>query len=77
MESIVIFFIGLLLVITGFFLLFLSLFLKEKSIKIQSGFSLWIGPFPIIGASSREMFYLIVFTSVLIFILFFLLNKLW
>ncbi|MEM5811135.1 MAG: DUF131 domain-containing protein [Candidatus Aenigmatarchaeota archaeon] len=73
-ENLVIFLVGIMLIFIGIFIL-LFLFLKEKQIKTQGGFAIWIGPFPIIGSSSKEMFYAILFVSLAIFVLLFLIKK--
>lgn len=73
-ENLAIFLTGIMLIFIGIFVL-LFLFLKERQVKTQGGFAIWIGPFPIIGASSKEMFYAILFVSLAIFILLLLIKK--
>jgi len=48
-----IFLLGLILSITGFLLMFLSLMGKMK--KVEGGAMVFIGPFPIIAASSERV----------------------
>jgi uncharacterized membrane protein len=67
-------FIGILIIFIGIILLFAGIILaamKSKGSKTEGGFIIWIGPFPIVGASSKEMFYALLLLSA-IFIFFFL-----
>ncbi|MEM5844353.1 MAG: DUF131 domain-containing protein [Candidatus Aenigmatarchaeota archaeon] len=59
-----IFFLGIGLVLLGSVLLLL----ESKQTKIEGGAIIWIGPFPIALATSKEAFYFLLITS-LIFIL--------
>ena len=69
--------IGTMLIIVGVIILFLGTLLsllKSKQAKTEGGFVFMIGPIPIIGATSKGMFYLMILLSILMVIIFLLLN---
>jgi uncharacterized membrane protein len=62
---------GILAILVGIGLLILGMLLTLKSrAKAEGGFIFGIGPFPIIGATSKTMFYVLLIASI-IFLLFF------
>jgi uncharacterized membrane protein len=64
-------FVGIALVILGIVLTLL----KSKQAKTEGGFILWIGPFPILGgATSKEIFYILLVISIIFISLFIILN---
>jgi len=66
-------FVGIALVILGIVLTLL----KSKQTKAEGGFILWIGPFPIFGgATSKEIFYILLVISIIFISLFIILNVL-
>ena len=70
--------IGIIMLFFSIFLIVLGIFSKVTSqkVKSESGFIIWIGPFPIVGASSKEMFYFLIIASLIIFIFILILLKL-
>lgn len=61
---------GVLLILVGIFLVILGgilIFLQEKQTKVEGGFIVWIGPFPLALTTSKEAFYFLLGIS-LIFI---------
>jgi len=55
--------VGIALIFIGFFILMLSLFLRAKS-KAEGGFVVFVGPIPIVGATSKGMFYAMLALSI-------------
>lgn len=70
-AGIIIVFIGLAILITGMVLSAM----KSKDSKVEGGFIAFIGPIPIIGATSKNMFYAVIALSVIVLIIFLLINK--
>jgi uncharacterized membrane protein len=72
-------FIGIMLTFIGIVLIVLGIILtmlKSKQVKTEGGFIFWIGPFPIVGgATSKEMFYILLMVSVILIALFLILSK--
>jgi uncharacterized membrane protein len=68
--------IGMLVILFGFILVIIGILttLKLKKTKAEGGFIFWIGPFPIIGATSKTMFYALLIVSAIFIFLFALLN---
>jgi uncharacterized membrane protein len=68
--------IGILTILAGFILVIIGILttLKLKKAKAEGGFIFWIGPFPIVGATSKTMFYALLIISVMFLFLFALLN---
>jgi uncharacterized membrane protein len=69
--------IGIIAILIGFCLLLIgtvSMLLKTKKTRAEGGFIFWIGPFPIVGATSKTMFYALLIISVMFLFLFALLN---
>ena len=64
---------GVLLILVGIFLVILGgilIFLQEKQTKVEGGFIVWIGPFPLALTTSKEAFYfLLVISLIFIFLL--------
>jgi uncharacterized membrane protein len=56
--------IGILVVLVGIVLMVIGtvLALRTKG-RVEGGFVLWIGPIPIVGATSKTMLYLLLFLS--------------
>ncbi|MEM3640948.1 MAG: DUF131 domain-containing protein [Candidatus Bathyarchaeia archaeon] len=67
--GIIIIFIGVIVVITAFVLLFLS---SIKSGRVQGGGALIIGPFPIVFGSDRESVKTILWLSIALTVLLFI-----
>jgi uncharacterized membrane protein len=68
--------IGIFMVLVGIILIIVGIFLaaRSKEAKAEGGFIFWIGPFPIVGATSKTMFYVLLIVSVVFLFLFALLN---
>ena len=62
--------IGTILIFIGIFLLVFGVLMqfKERKIKSEGGFAIFIGPIPIIGATSKTMFYLMIALSIFLII---------
>ena len=63
--------IGLFLILIGMFLLIAGVLLpilKEKKVKGEGGFIIFVGPIPILGATSKTMFYLMIALSIFLII---------
>lgn len=62
--------IGMLIILAGFILILLGSILSvlKGKTKTESGFIFWIGPIPIIGATSKNMFYALLLVSIILFI---------
>ncbi len=64
---------GLLLIMIGIFLVILGgilIFLQEKQTKVEGGFIVWVGPFPLALTTSKEAFYfLLIISLIFIFLL--------
>jgi len=70
--------IGILVILIGFALVIVGsilTLLKSKQTKTEGGFVFFIGPFPIVGATSREMFYALLVVSIVIFVISIILSK--
>jgi uncharacterized membrane protein len=66
---------GLITILIGFFLVVVGTVLALKSkTRAEGGFIFWIGPFPIIGATSKAMFYALLIISVIFLLLLAILN---
>jgi len=66
---------GLTIILIGFFLVVVGTALALKSrARAEGGFVFWIGPFPIIGATSKAMFYILLIISVIFLLLLAILN---
>lgn len=63
--------IGILLTLLGFFALIVGVFLQAKG-KVEGGAVVFIGPIPIIGATSERMMWLVLSMCALFFIFFIL-----
>ncbi|MGC8812073.1 MAG: TIGR00304 family membrane protein [Candidatus Aenigmatarchaeota archaeon] len=65
--------LGLLIVLIGIFLVLLGgilILLQTKQAKVEGGFIVWVGPFPLALTTSKEMFYfLLIFSLIFIFAL--------
>ena len=70
--------VGMLVIILGFALVFIGTLSQTKGkAKVEGGGIIFIGPFPIIGgATSERTFYILLIVSIVLFILFALLNYL-
>lgn len=69
--------IGIVVILIGFTLLIIGSVLsalKSKQGKIEGGGIIFIGPIPIVGATSERMLYFILIASVIFLLLFLLLN---
>jgi uncharacterized membrane protein len=66
---------GLITILIGFFLVIVGgiLALKSKT-RAEGGFIFWIGPFPIIGATNKAMFYVLLIISVIFLLMLVILN---
>jgi len=70
--------IGMTLILIGFVLVFAGLILsamRTKEARAEGGFVLFIGPLPIIGATTKTMFYVVVALSLILLAILFLLPK--
>ena len=68
--------IGMLIIFIGFLIVMIGSILtalKGRS-KTEGGFVFWIGPIPIIGATSKQMFYTVLLISLIFLFLLILLN---
>ena len=69
--------IGLLVIVIGFVLIFIGSFLQTKGkVKVEGGGVIFIGPLPIIGATSERALYIVLVMAVIFLIVFILLNYL-
>lgn len=66
---------GLIAILMGVILIMVGTFLQTPKSKTEGGFVLFIGPFPIVGATSRNMLYAVIALSVLAAVVFLLMNK--
>jgi len=66
--------IGFLIVVIGIMIILVGL-IGTKSKRVEGGFIAFIGPIPIMGATSKNMLYFVVMVSVVLFVLFLILNK--
>ena len=67
--------IGIILLLIGMFMIFVGSFLGSKS-KVEAAGIISIGPFPIFGAfTNKNIFYLLIGITIVIFIIFILLKK--
>ncbi len=61
--------IGIITIFIGFFLLLIgSIFTLKGRAKTEGGFVVFLGPIPIVGASSKTMFYLMLILSIFLLI---------
>ena len=61
--------IGIITIFIGFFLLLIgSIFTLKGRTKTEGGFVVFLGPIPIVGASSKTMFYLMLILSIFLLI---------
>jgi uncharacterized membrane protein len=69
--------IGTLIILVGIAIVIIGIILaaRSKEAKAEGGFAIWIGPIPIIGATSKTMFYTVLVLSVIVLIVFLLLYK--
>lgn len=68
--------IGILVIFIGFLIVMIGsilIALKGRS-KTEGGFVFWVGPIPIIGATSKQMFYVVLFVSLIFLFVLILLN---
>jgi len=69
--------LGTLVIIVGFVLAFIGILSQVKGkTKVEGGGIIFIGPIPIVGATSERTFYILLAVSVIFFIVFILLNYL-
>jgi uncharacterized membrane protein len=69
--------VGIVMVIIGVILIVIGgilTALKTKQTKAEGGFIFWIGPFPIVGATSKTMFYVLLLMSAIFLLLLVLIN---
>ncbi|MDI6798460.1 MAG: DUF131 domain-containing protein [Candidatus Aenigmarchaeota archaeon] len=70
--------IGILVILIGFVLLIIGIALtafKGKT-RTEGGFIFFIGPFPVLGgATSKEIFYVLLIASIALLVIFLLLGK--
>ncbi len=69
--DIIVILVGFVLVIAG---TLLAAFRSEKP-QTEGGFAIFIGPIPIIGYTNKTMFYVMISLSVLMIIIFLVLNR--
>lgn len=69
--------LGIILILIGFASLIASIILaiKENKIKSEGGFAIFIGPIPIINATSKAMFYAMVIISIVLLAIFLIISK--
>jgi len=60
-----VFLLGILAILVGMILVIAS----AINSKTKGGFIVWIGPFPIIGATDKKMFYTVITLSIIFLIL--------
>jgi len=61
--------IGIITIFIGFFLLLIgSIFTLKGRTKTEGGFVVFLGPIPIVGATSKTMFYLMLILSIFLLI---------
>jgi len=69
--------LGTLVILIGFALLFAGFFIQNKGkAKVEGGGIIFIGPFPIGGATSERAFHILLAVSMIFFLFFILLNYL-
>ncbi len=67
--------VGLVVVVIGFLLIFTGIFSQNKGkAKVEGGGIIFIGPIPIVGATSERAFYTLLFIAVVFMVLFIMLN---
>lgn len=66
---------GMIAILIGFILIMVGAVLQTPRGKTEGGFVLFIGPFPIMGATSRNMLYVMIGLSVLALVIFLLMSK--
>ncbi len=63
--------VGFVIILIGIIVLISGIVFQSKSSKVQAGGIVFIGPFPLIGgATSKEVFYMLLIVSVIMFVLF-------
>lgn len=67
--------IGFVVVLIGFILIILGSILQTTKGKTEGGFIAFIGPIPIGWATSKNIFYILVILSLVVLIIFFILNR--
>ena len=70
--------LGILVILIGVVLIaigIISLAFRSKEVKSEGGFVFFLGPIPIVGATSKTMFYLMIALSFSLLILFLILNR--
>ncbi|HDD46313.1 MAG TPA: DUF131 domain-containing protein [Candidatus Aenigmarchaeota archaeon] len=65
---------GLILIITGIFLLLIGLFSNSKNVRVEYGVGGFIGPIPFGFANTKTMLYFTIALSIFFFLLFLLLR---
>lgn len=68
------FLIGIGLIFLGVFLTMVAVFLSGTG-KVEGGGIIFIGPIPIGAATNKEILYLLIFVSIVFFVLFLLFQK--
>ena len=69
-AGLIIIFVGFVLLIAGALVAF---FRGEQN--TQGGLAIFVGPIPVIGASSKEMFYFVLGLSIFLFVIFLIFNR--
>jgi len=67
--------IGIIVILIGFILVFAGTVLQSGKTKIEAGGIVFIGPIPVIGTTSKKMFYAVIALSLFMLIVFLLMNK--
>ncbi len=75
MDSSTLTLLGIIIMLIGFFLIFLGLFTGASKSKVEGSAIFFIGPIPIGWASSKEMLYLSIFLSIIVFLFIILMLK--
>jgi uncharacterized membrane protein len=66
--------IGILAVIVGFILILFGSFLGRGKTQVEGGGVVFIGPIPIIGATSERALYIVLAVTIIFLLLFVVLN---
>ncbi len=67
--------IGIIVILIGFVLVLAGTILQGGKTRTEAGGIIFIGPIPIIGATSKNMFYAVIALSLIMLVVFLLMNK--
>jgi len=69
--------ISVVLIFISIALIFVYIFIKSKpeKVRVEGGFVVWIGPFPIVGATNEKIALTILIVSTIIFLTLFFISK--